>query len=591
MALSLLLIKKPLVSNRTINKSERLRVDANDGSKLEEDFRYFTRRAETDRQAETQLWDAPYDPRNLLPGELPGYTGWARPEQTLAGYFDVNWKSHSAPTSSRYDSIATGGERYQVLFACNSDKAHEGYEHDDLPYECPQGGGSLFYVRAYGPSVITGSVTDYRNSSYLVEVQFIDPGEYTLEVVVAFSAPLDFEELPINRNRTAILMNEVEEEMEPGFEGYMVAGFPQSILIRPNENSAPSSDKPLCTMEQLTETSPGTSLNKGHWKVTDIVARAEHFPISNDELLVSLDGYRMGVNSVGVRMGYVYEGCEPLHVKDIVQGEHILTKCLAKLGMATNLTGVETQESVEENVTSSVDDAFDEGLHIIFVGDSVMKLEWSFFNRLLRGSARQLVKSTFIETNGGINKTLRNITDTLEQIRVRENGKNIKRAIQFNSGLHDIDVLCSSKRAKTRDTMSWRGDESCGDAYRRQLDQLVSVIDAFPADVKLFRSSTAGWHKYGNYGFAWPASEMQFMSRSSHVCQHFNEIAFEVIQSRSNAILIADGYWTTLPRPDHTQVSNAQMTGKHLVHPGYEVLGLFARRWLHIAVLGLCGTK
>ena len=496
MALSLLLLTKPLVSKHTLEKSLRLRVNANGRNKPEEDSRNKPEEVRQSETAHQQLWDAPYNPRNLLPGELPGYTGWARPEQTLAGYFDVNWKSHGDQgTSSRYDSIATSGEKYQVLFACNSDKAHEGYVHDDLPYECPRDGGSLFYVRAYGPSVITGSVTDYRNSSYLVEVQFIDPGEYTLEVLVAFSAPLGFEELPINRNRTAILLNEVEEEVEPGFEGYMVAGFPQSILIRPNENNAPSREKPLCTMEQLTETSPGASLYKGHWQVTDIVARAEHFPISNDELLVSLDGYRMGVNSVGVRMGYVYEDCEPLHVKDIVQDEHLVTKCLAKLGMVSNLTGVQAHESVEENVTSSVDDAFDEGIHIIFVGDSVMKLEWSFFNRLLRGSARQMVKSTFIETNGGIDKTLRNITDTLDQIRVRENGKNIKRAVQFNSGLHDIDVLCSSKRAKTRDAMSWRGDESCGDAYRRQLDQLVSVIDAFPADVKLFRSSTAGWHK------------------------------------------------------------------------------------------------
>ena len=488
MALSLLLTK-PIISNHTFNKSERLRVNANNRNKLVKDYRDFAK----DRQSE-KLLDAPYNPRNLHPGELPGYTGWARPEQTLAGYFDVTWNSHSAPASSRYDSIATSGESYQVQFAC------EGYEDEDLPYECPRDGGSLFYVRAYGPSVITGNVIDYRNSSYLVEVRFVDPGEYTLEVVVAFSAPLDFEELPINRNRTAILVNEVEEEMEPGFEGYMVAGFPQSILIRPDESNAPSSDKPLCTMEQLTETSPDTSLHKGHWKVTDIVARAEHFPISNDELLVSLDGYRMGVNSVGVRMGFVYEDCETLHVKDIVQGEHVLTTCLAKLGMASNLTGVETYESVEENVTSSVDDAFDVGIHIIFVGDSVMKLEWSFFNRLLRGSARRLVKSTFIETNGGISKTLRNITDTLDQIRVRESGKNIKRAIQFNSGLHDIDVLCSSKRAKTRDTMSWRDGESCGDAYRRHLDQLVNYIDAFPADVKLFRSSTAGWHKVNHDG-------------------------------------------------------------------------------------------
>lgn len=94
--------------------------------------------------------------------------------------------------------------------------------------------------------------------------------------------------------------------------------------------------------------------------------------------------------------------------------------------------------------------------------------------------------------------------------------------------------------------------------------------------------------KYGNYGFTWPATEMQPQSRSTHSVYSFNQIAHGIIQKHSS-IYITDGYWITLPRPDHTQTSETNQVGKHLVHPGYEVLSLFARRWLMLILWGLCG--
>ncbi len=79
------------------------------------------------------------------------------------------------------------------------------------------------------------------------------------------------------------------------------------------------------------------------------------------------------------------------------------------------------------------------------------------------------------------------------------------------------------------------------------------------------------------------------MSRSPHLAHHFNTIAYDIIQMTSNNILIADGYWLTLPRPDHTQVSTQNEVGKHLVHPGFEVLSVLARRWFMLILWGVCG--
>ncbi len=84
---------------------------------------------------------------------------------------------------------------------------------------------------------------------------------------------------------------------------------------------------------------------------------------------------------------------------------------------------------------------------------------------------------------------------------------------------------------------------------------------------------------------------MQPMSRSPHLAHHFNTIAYDVIGNQSSNILVADGYWITLPRPDHTQISQQNKVGKHLVHPGYEVLSVFARRWFMMISLRLCGES
>ena len=81
---------------------------------------------------------------------------------------------------------------------------------------------------------------------------------------------------------------------------------------------------------------------------------------------------------------------------------------------------------------------------------------------------------------------------------------------------------------------------------------------------------------------------MQPQSRSTHFVHYFNQIAHDTIIKYSNSIHIIDGYWITLPRPDHTQTSEQNQVGKHLIHPGYEVLSVFARRWLMLILWGLC---
>ena len=435
---------------------------------------------------------------SLSPGELPGYTGWSRPEQTLAGYFDTYPLSH--PTNnllqSKYHSTVNSGDKFSILLTCNHKVVESEEEDDEPPYECPPEGGILFYVRAYGPNVITGLVTDHHNSSYSIEMQFIDPGEYTLEVVTTFSVPLDYNEFPID--------DEDESSIEPGYEGYLVSGFPLSILVHPKEEEVDNlpQQKPWCTLSQLTESSPQSALYKGHWEVIDTVARLSHQPLTPDETQVSLDGYRMGLNSVGVRMAFEYEDCELIHIRDLAGGfhggmdvcfnEHLGFNIPIRERWIDNSTesANQTTLAIDDNGNNSEDINF-EGVHVIFIGDSVMRLTRYFFLKLVKWSRG--IKVTMIETNGGIHATLQDITSTLETIREQEEKRNVKRVIFFNSGLHDVDILCSSKRKRSRNGINITNSGlSCQDAYRDGMTKFIHMLDDYPAEMKVFRSTTAG---------------------------------------------------------------------------------------------------
>ena len=120
--------------------------------------------------------------------------------------------------------------------------------------------------------------------------------------------------------------------------------------------------------------------------------------------------------------------------------------------------------------------------------------------------------------------------------------------------------------------------------YRALLKDFLDVVQDFPADLKVFQSTTAAWPKYGNYGIEWGQGG-QGMVLMSDFCQAFNDIAFEVLQDYKNDIAIMDGYWITYPRPDNREVGDI---GKKLSHPGVEVLGAMTRKFVMLVLDRVC---
>ena len=484
---------------------------------------------------------------SIAPGELPGYTGWARPERTSAGHFEIVGCSSCVSSSSSWLSfrgddidpqqqklVATAGQEFYIDVRCG----HIDCTRNSSPTE--------FYLRAYGPSVITGvakkvDMNDGGGASYYrLSYYPLDAGSYTVEAAVAFTSPPPMESLPLGND---------DDEEEPGYEGYLLHGFPLQLEVLPSSIfDKDGGDLPVCTNDQLPvhglEDNDINALMKGRWLVTE---KARDFIYTEHTLnphQVSLEGYQRAYNSLGIKMEYQPVGCS----------------------IVDDLMDI-------RNVNS-------DGVHLIFVGDSVMGLQHRRV-RLDLEFAGNGAKATIIGTHGGLAKRLDGVIEELQQI-VAEN-TNERRVVLFNAGLHDIAQLCSAKYRKARsEYFPLANDEfSCIEVYKTLLYELTYFLASYPAELVAFQTTSAGWMPYGNFGFAWNPNEYQPYSLSPNAVAHFNEVAMEVVEDASGGRFpIVDGYYITLARPDHREIGEDNAIGKHMVHPGVEVIESMARIWL-----------
>jgi len=79
--------------------------------------------------------------------DLPGYTGWARPEATLAGHFAIIQQQQQ---QQPYDAMVD--QDWSIVVQCQHDTYCSGAHHQQ------QQQPPWFFVRAYGPAIVTGTV-------------------------------------------------------------------------------------------------------------------------------------------------------------------------------------------------------------------------------------------------------------------------------------------------------------------------------------------------------------------------------------------------------------------------------------------------
>ena len=467
----------------------------------------------------------------LASGELPGYTGWARPEATLAGFFSIVSLSTHEPKV---------GKAFSVKLWC--------HRHED----CLKG-SSLFYLRAYGPSVIPGVVENEGQGKYTLVFVFPDPGQYTVEAVLTFSNPPAMDEYPLTA-----------EQEEPAYEGYLVPGFPLQIHVqeaRSQGTVTTGKGVPTCTSDDLLETTGASSVLKARWRVVRRNNAPGHHATSSK---ITKSGFLRNANSLGVQMEYEYvSGCALLPAASFTRtlgDKHPFSKCGGK------------------------------NIHVIFIGDSVMRAQWETFKKMTEHLPN--IGSTYVTLYGGFRRVTKLDSDVLkfklDDIQQRSAGA--IRAVLFNSGLHDIHRLCGSEWRKDRleylnNTLLNSGRFSCIDEYKALIFDFAAMIQSYDAEFKVFQSTTAAWPKYGNFGVEWPMGG-QLMPVATDAIPFFNEIACGILMENFPEIDRMDGYWITYSRPDNREVGTI---GSKLSHPGLEVLSAMARIWSTLVLERACG--
>jgi hypothetical protein len=169
------------------------------------------------------------------------------------------------------------------------------------------------------------------------------------------------------------------------------------------------------------------------------------------------------------------------------------------------------------------------------------------------------------------------------------------RVVIFNFGLHDVKDGCVST---TIDAMNTKSGENpirrtagdCLEFFRLGFSKFVEFLEDYPANLKVFRTSNAGWMRWGNFGFGWPAENQQLSIYSHHSTKALNEAALEILRNRTGSIHYLDFYWPTLARPDNTDVDGAKghSAASHLVHPGVDTTRLLVRLEVMIIMRHFC---
>jgi hypothetical protein len=282
------------------------------------------------------------------------------------------------------------------------------------------------------------------------------------------------------------------------------------------------------------------------WRVVhkmNSMAQATKKYVGFNRTSITLEGYQSGDNSLGIYADFQPLNCNLVQPDQIADLSRIIDRCIHP----------------------------NQPLRLILLGDSVTRMQMEYFEQL---NVSALVKISYVSGRNGLLHNVDSFVSSLEALAKRDE----KRILIFNSGLHDISVLCTKARAHDRELLPEY--ISCLEAYKEGLKDLFQYISSYPASLKIFQTTSAAWPRWGNFGFMWRPTMSQRYPLSTHFVDAFNRAAFEVLSVYEGTIVIMDGYWITLARPDNRQVDRENSPGKHMVHPGTEVLSALSRTWM-----------
>ena len=313
----------------------------------------------------------------------------------MANYFSIASFSTTQPIVGN-DFLITISCQGHVSCNANSNNSNKSQKQN------------LFYLRAYGPSVIAGKLmTDDdrrddsdggRDGDYVLQFHFLDPGVYTVEAIMTFSNTPSFAQYPL---RADIYKN------EPYYEGYSVPGFP--LQVRVSSSSATSSvsssshsslsssraqqppqptQQRYCSSLELTEQSSSSALRKARWKVKS-KTNMPGYTSGTIDYPISEDGYKHNIHSIGIQMTYEYTNCT------------LLSKSAFSKRQGNNNPFYQCGGGGSGSDQRQQQKAKKKKLIVIFIGDSVMRIQRNMFDGYIKSLDKDVIdrKSTRLNSS------------------------------------------------------------------------------------------------------------------------------------------------------------------------------------------------
>lgn len=237
---------------------------------------------------------------------------------------------------------------------------------------------------------------------------------------------------------------------------------------------------------------------------------------------------------------------------------------------------------------------------IFMIGDSVTRVQAQSLGDLLteriEGVGETYTQTTqhtifdvhFQATNDGMIPRMVFIKQSIDRLLDCQHAGTCTPVLHFNSGLHDLDKYCGGlpHQISFRKGVGLGEDFDCITSYVSLLQEVIDYVGATDYNgIKVFRTTTAAWLKFGNYRVNWLESdkrdEQVFISNWLSVVK-FNELAIPLFQKADWHIL--DGFQSSIGRPDHTE----RTPGGALVHFDHEVPKTHNHQLLSIIFEGLC---
>jgi hypothetical protein len=166
--------------------------------------------------------------------------------------------------------------------------------------------------------------------------------------------------------------------------------------------------------------------------------------------------------------------------------------------------------------------------------------------------------------------------------RIQQEDSKQPKVVVFNAGIWEISKNCDILLSQLRNyyNISDLNMEGCAGFYRNNFKRLLDIIvSTFPSDLKIFRTTSSGWWRWGNFPVAWPYMDsLQPMIQSPHPVRAFNDIALQVIRESGYDIKVYDMFWTTWGRPDDAKKMYSSGFKGDLVHMGHGLLQTSLRK-------------